>query len=393
MNAETAQDWLLWMFTGLWLGLALAAHSCNSRVAGRQGQRPKGLFLLAITSSVFLSGCAIGSPAVPLNSFPPWDWEDVQDLRGQYRDAVCKRLASERSQCENTLLRLPGEPSATLQGPLENIPTRYRVAFVPGLFSECFEGFVRPFMDVEVALRGAGFTVDYIHVPGRGSVAQNALHLSKHFIELNGDARPTIVFAHSKGLIDILEFVVRFPHAAKRIAAVVGIAGAANGSPFAETLVEMYRDWGATFPLPHCAAGTGEEVYDLRRDVRLKWWQQYGGKVTVPVFSLVATPRPDHVSPAILVSYRRLAQIDPRNDGKLLWHDQIAPGSRLLGFVNADHWTIAIPISEELPGFSFLFRDRVLRTALIEGAIEVVADTLADRNRNESGHRMEPCYN
>ena len=94
------------------------------------------------------------------------------------------------------------------------------------------------------------------------------------------------------------------------------------------------------------------------------------------VFSLVAAPRPDHISPATLGSYRWLAKIDPRNDGKLLWHDQIVPGGYLLGYANADHWTIAIPVGTELPGLSFLFKDAVPRTALVEAAIEVVADTL-----------------
>ena len=53
------------------------------------------------------------------------------------------------------------------------------------------------------------------------------------------------------------------------------------------------------------------------------------------------------------------------------------PGSYLLGYANADHWTIAIPVAEELPALAFLFSDGVPRTALVEAAIEVVAGTLA----------------
>jgi len=118
-------------------------------------------------------------------------------------------------------------------------------------------------------------------------------------------------------------------------------------------------------------------MHDLRRDVRLAWWREHGAAITVPVFSIVATPRPDRISPATLGTYRWLAKIDPRNDGKLLWSDQIAPRSHLLGYANADHWTIAIPVATELPGLSFLFRDSVPRTALVDAAIEVVAGTLA----------------
>jgi hypothetical protein len=55
----------------------------------------------------------------------------------------------------------------------------------------------------------------------------------------------------------------------------------------------------------------------------------------------------------------------------------VVPGSHLLGYANADHWTIAIPVANQLPALAPLFRDGVPRSALVEGAIEVVAQTLA----------------
>ena len=100
-----------------------------------------------------------------------------------------------------------------------------------------------------------------------------------------------------------------------------------------------------------------------------------------PVFALVAAPRSDRVSPGTRATFDRLAQIDPRNDGKLLAQDQIVPGQYLLGYANADHWAVAIPPDESLPGFSLLFRDGVPRPALVRAAIEVVAATLATAPR------------
>jgi hypothetical protein len=82
------------------------------------------------------------------------------------------------------------------------------------------------------------------------------------------------------------------------------------------------------------------------------------------------------VSPGTLSTYRSLAEIDPRNDGKLLWFDQVVPGGYLLGYVNADHWTVAIPVAEELPALAPWFPDEVPRTALAEAAIELVGRTL-----------------
>jgi hypothetical protein len=305
----------------------------------------------------------------------------VRDLRGHYRAAVCRRLVKATPSCETVLRRLPGETVETTGGAASSVTLgalaqRYRIAFVPGFFSECFEGYARPFADVERALRAAGFRVDYFRVAGRGSVARNGARLAAQFRDAEGDPRPFVVFAYSKGLLDVLDLLVRDPQAARRVAAIVSVAGASNGSPLADNLLTAYRRWGASFPLPGCEPGQGDEIHDLRRDVRLEWWRTNGAAVTVPIFALVAAPRAEQVSPGTLATYNALARVSAANDGKLLWIDQIAPRSHLLGYANADHWAIAIPVVEQLPQFAFLFRDGVPRSALMEAAVEVVAATL-----------------
>jgi hypothetical protein len=350
--------------------------------------RPRSLVIAVAWQAAIamLSGCASTPTEMRFNTVPPTTLvttraAGVSDLRGAYRIEVCRRLPAEAA-CDDVLLRLAGEPKAASVPPANDLSKRYRIAFVPGIFSECFERFARPFADVQRDLVASGFTVDYFGVPGRGSSTQNAVRLAEHFRGLDGDARPVILFAYSKGLVDVLEFMVRYPDEARRIAAVVAVAGAANGSPLADQLHGVYRDWGATFPLSGCADGTGDEIDDLRPDVRMAWWQKHSDALTAPLFALVAAPRPDRVSPVTRTTYRQLAQIDPRNDGKLLWRDQIPPRSHLLGYANADHWAIAVPVAKELPQVSFLFRDDVPRTAFVEGAIEVVARTLAEHPAN-----------
>jgi hypothetical protein len=303
------------------------------------------------------------------------DAAGIRDLRAPYRAAVCGRLAA-RDDCERVLLRWAGEAPAAAAPMPAGLPSRYRIAFVPGFFSECFDRYARPFADVERDLRAEGFTVDYLAVAGRGTAAANADRLAARVMALADDPRPLIVIAYSKGLVDIMELAVRHPAAARRIAAVVSIAGAANGSPLAAHLHAVYRDWVAAFPLPGCDAGDGAEIFDLRRDVRLEWWRRNGAAMSLPVFALVGAPLPDQVSPGMRNTYRRLAQVDPRNDGKLLAQDQLVPGGYLLGYTNADHW--AIPVAAELPALGFLFRDEVPRTALVRAALDVVAVTLAD---------------
>jgi hypothetical protein len=345
--------------------------------------RPRARTALAALCGVsFLGGCASPPVAPYAQSAPPVALatiEDagIRDLRAPYRAAACARVPPGGPVCDDLLLRLPGEGPSAVPDAGADLPLRYRVAFVPGLFSECFDRFARPFGDAQRALREEGFAVDYFQVPGRGTTAENARRLADHFAALDGDARSIILFVYSKGLPDALEFVVRYPEPAARIAAIVSVAGAMNGSPLADQLHAAYRDWAAGFPLPGCTAGSGDEIHDLRRDVRLGWWRANRSGVKTPVFALVAAPRPERVSPGTRATYDRLARIDSRNDGKLLAQDQVVPGQYLLGYVNADHWAVALPLDEALPGFSFLFRDGVPRSALVRAAIEVVAATLA----------------
>jgi hypothetical protein len=247
---------------------------------------------------------------------------------------------------------------------------------VPGIFNDCFNGAFHPFTDVIKPLIESGFAVHDFRAAGRASSAENAERLVQQLKELDPDPRPFIMVVYSKGLPDVLELLVRYPETARQIAAIVSIAGASNGSPIADDLYEFYRDWLAGLPLPGCDRGTGEEVNDLRRDVRLDWWRQNRSAITVPIFSIVTVPRVDRVSSILKQPYKKLARIDSHNDGQLLWYDAIVTRGYLLGYVNADHLAVAIPISQQIPALSFLFKDNVPRLALVKAALEVVAETL-----------------
>ena len=56
-------------------------------------------------------------------------------------------------------------------------------------------------------------------------------------------------------------------------------------------------------------------------------------------------------------------------------------GGYLLGYANADHWAVAVPLEEALPSWSMLYRDNVPRPALVRGAIDMVAQTLQAQAR------------
>jgi hypothetical protein len=357
----------------------------SSKQRFREDRRPptaRGLLRLAV-GALALTGCA--APTVPSYSnrtpvvLTTAGGAGVRDLRGMYRTALCRRLPAAAPPCDQLLLELAGEISSPPSAPQPGAAQRYRVAFVPGLLAECLDGIARPFVETMDHLTRAGFEVYYLSVRGRGSSEQNAAQLARELGALPRDPRPLIVFAYARGLPDVLELVVRYPEAASSIGAIVSVAGAMNGSLLADRLNTAFRAWLASLPRAECRQADGDEMLDLRRQTRLAWWQGHRADISKPVFALVTTPRPDRLSPILMETYQELARIEPRNDGQLIWYDQIVPGGSLLGYVNADHWAVAMSMSRALPTLAFLFRDDVPRTALVEAAIETVDKALGAR--------------
>jgi len=347
-------------------------------------------WVLAVVSTLLLVACTTQALLPYSETMPPvvlatLAAAGVKDVRGHYRAAVCARLPAARP-CDQVLVRLPGETPARAPVPPPDLAQRYRLVFVPGLLADCVERLVQSFADVMDSLRQAGFAVHYVQGAGRGASAANAQQLARQLAALGEDPRPLLVFAYSKGLPDMLEMLVHAPAMSPQIAAIVSLVG---GSPLVDNLHGLYRTWLVPLPLPGCAPGTGEELRDLQRETRLAWWAQYRPAVRVPVFSLVALPRPERVSPALTALHAELGAVDPRNDGQLLWYDAVVVPGWLLGYVNADHWALALPLHQQLPALAFLFRDDVPRLALIEAAMEVVDGIL----RAASGQKPQRwCY-
>lgn len=338
----------------------------------------------ATAAALALAACATLPVALPeLRAFPGVPPE--RDLRAEYRAAVCVRLKPGPHGCEEMLLREEREapPPAGRSAP-RDLARRYRIGLVPGLFAECLAPVAKALGDVEPGLRAHGYDVTYLNVAGRGTAASNARYLAERLRPAEGDSRPIILVTYSKGLLDALEFLVTYPIAARQVAAVVSIAGAANGSPLAEAYQDTYRKWLARLPMTACARSDGSEILDLNPEVRREWWRVHGAQVRVPVFSLVTTPRADRLSAGLGIAHASLSEIDPRNDGKILWYDQLVPGNYLLGFLNADHWAVGTPLDASLPWLAFLFEDNIPRLALVEGAIEVAAAILDDEARRRA---------
>lgn len=97
-----------------------------------------------------------------------------------------------------------------------------------------------------------------------------------------------------------------------------------------------------------------------------------------PYYSLVTYPSPERISSVLGPSYDKLSRIDARNDGQLLFYDQVIPGSTLLGYLNADHWALVVPVarSHSMLGSTFVDQNDFPREALLEALLRFLDEEL-----------------
>ena len=318
----------------------------------------------------------------------------VKDGRARFREIFCDRLAADPefgteqgTTCETYLLRLedetkPAAPTAPLP---ESVP-RLRILIVPGFMGVCFWDFAKPF-EVSVArLNARGYRIDWIVVDGRSGSEQNGGQIADavRCLDLE-EGEPLVLLGHSKGAVDILEFLVSYPDLARRVAAVVSVSGAINGTPVADYLVNVYAALGDLTAPSDCPPGDDRGVVSQERSVRLSWLASHRLPDSVRYFSVVSFTQGGNVSPFLREGYDLLKVIDPRNDGALLFYDQVIPGATLLGYANADHWAAAYPLEEKHPILTktFFLHNHYPRTALLEAITLYVAEALQMKGTND----------
>lgn len=315
------------------------------------------LSTLSICIGIYLFGC-IGPvvndmttefPATVLNVVGT---SPATDGRKRFREIFCHVLAEESADqlhiapCDRFLFQLSDE--ALPDGPPRPLPTltaRYRILIVPGFLNECFSDIALPFEDGISEIESPRVKFEYVVVSGRSSSDVNAADIDQVVRSLKIDSDEKLVLiGHSKGAADILHFLRLFPDTARRVSAVVSIAGAINGSRLAEKAGAIFSPWVRDLLLDDCDSGDGMALYDLRPAVSMSWLADNPLPESVRYFSIAAFAGRDNINAILKSGYDLLSICDSRNDGLLLISDQIIPGGTLLGYVNADHLSVALPL-------------------------------------------------
>lgn len=319
--------------------------------------------------------------AMPGPQSLPTKYAPVIDGRARFREIFCAILQrhssadSEPRECGEWLWNLDDEPEL-MRRPLPEPDRSSQVYLVSGAFSECLGDGGRPFKSAVQQLSERGYRIDTIVVGGRSSSEHNASQIAARLAAPQPEEPASVVLiGYSKGTNDILEFLVRYPEAAKRVTSVVSIAGAVHGSALASRGAAAYDAFFSWLPLPHCERGDGGVLDSLREADRELWLSNNPLPPSVRYYSVAAFATEERMARALDSSWKRLLKQDLRNDGQVLASHSLIPGSKLLGYLNADHWSTALDV-EVLHPFLGARQDSVPfpREVLLESILMQLAD-------------------
>jgi pimeloyl-ACP methyl ester carboxylesterase len=346
------------------------------------------LLLLALT---IVWACAT-PPTVPytIETSPlpmlPAAGNGIDDQRGRFREILCAvdeahgHELPEYRPCDDILHRFGDEPSGTNKpvhlGPAQS---KLRVALVSGLGAECFAGLVTAFRFALEHVQGFGYQIASIRVDGLSSSTNNGRQVKDAVMAMAlAPQERVVLIGYSKGTPDILEGLVTYPELAQRVAAVVSVAGSIHGSPLADDAPASMLGLLEYLPGSQCDEGDGGALDSLKPAIRRDFARTHELPRMVKYYSLATFARREQISLGLRGSYDDLAKIDPRNDSQMLFYDQVIPGGALLGFVNADHWAVALPISRQRPGLAatLVNRNEFPREVLLEAIVRHVEEQL-----------------
>ena len=329
------------------------------------------------------SELAVDAPDRPLVTVPA-RLAGVIDDRARFRQIFCALDADHgarfavRRTCRDSLQQLAGEepqgPRPVSLVPPPSTPLLH-IVIIPGMFGRCVKRWALPLQDAATYLRSQGYRVDTIEVGGRSSSEQNADTIANALPQLLRPGERLLIIGYSKGMSDILETLAFHPHAIPPGSAVVSLAGIVSGTPIANHTAALDQV-AADLPLRSCGAGDRGAVESVSRRHRVAWLADHPLPRDRTYFSVAAFTDEAHVSRPLEQTYRELSNIDPRNDGQVISSDAILPGSHLLGYLNADHWAVALPLARNVPKLRSVFagRNDYPREILLEAIVRSVGE-------------------
>ncbi len=308
----------------------------------------------------------------------------VSDGRARFREIFCERFDAigppkdGQQNCEDYLHGLSDEPAPTKKTARERIPlASVRFVLVPGYMGDAVPAGMRALGPSIDRLAGKGYRIEYVRVSGGGGGEHNANQIAAYFrMREFPEHEKLVIIGYSEGTMDLLHFLGGNPELARHVDAMVSYAGAVNGSPLAEVFPEFLID--VALAITGSDPGDKAGYSNLKPSIQMPWLAGHPPPAHIKYFSLASFTHRDNVSAVLIDGYDRLSQINPRNDGQLIFYDQILPGGTLLGYPNGDHWAVALPFTEKATGIASTLATRNVfpRDAMFEAVLLYVRENL-----------------
>ena len=360
------------------------------------GRHPRARRALAFFSLLMLGACS-SQPQVPFSytleplSFEPGNTYNVTDGRARFREIFCAanedhgESLPDYTPCEDALVRFDDELPPT-GAPVDLGPTSTQMVakMVPGLAYSCIKAWLHHDNSAPNHVATLGYETGFIQVEGIASSETNADLIAEYVLSLGPeyDERPLVLVGYSKGLPDIFAFLVQYPELSHRVAAVVSYAGAVWGSPLADEADEKQLRWLTLIPGAECEKKDSKALETLSPANRTAWFAEHTLPQHIRYYSIIAFPDPDNISNGLQYSHKKLGALrDSRNDSQLVFYDQVIPGSTVLGFFNADHWAMSVPIARQHEVSQAIFADQndFPREIALEAILRFIEEDLESR--------------